>query len=76
MMDNRNDRPQAFCLGCHKQPSELSEYISAVRGSDMTPDDYVWKEEGTLNLENGHFLCTDCYINAGQPSSPRGWVAP
>lgn len=73
---DRPDRPEAFCLGCKKSPNELSEYVSAARGAEMTPDDYVWKEEGTLNLENGHFLCTDCYIKAGQPSSPRGWVAP
>jgi hypothetical protein len=41
----------------------------------MTPDDFVWREEGTLNRETGHFLCTSCYIKAGMPSSPRGWVA-
>lgn len=75
-IDIRNDRPQAFCLGCKKQPSELDEYVDAASDAGMTPDDYCWKEEGTLNLENGHFLCTSCYIKAGMPSSPRGWVAP
>jgi hypothetical protein len=76
-----NDRPDLFCVGCGKTPSELSEYISAAKEeasgvADMTPDDYVWQEEGTLNRENGHFLCTPCYVKAGMPSSPRGWVAP
>jgi hypothetical protein len=42
----------------------------------MTPDDFVREEEGTFNRSNGHFLCTDCYIAAGMPSSPEGWVAP
>lgn len=34
------------------------------------------REEGTLNPENGHYLCNDCYIRNGQPSSSRGWVCP
>lgn len=42
----------------------------------MTPDDYVWQEEGTLNQENGHFYCTTCYIAIGMPSSSSGWVCP
>ena len=71
-----------ICIGCGKAPHELDEYISAsseiatgVKGG-MKPEDYVWEEEGTLNRENGHFLCTECYIKAGQPSSSRGWIAP
>lgn len=63
------------CTGCGKSPSELDEYIGAGEANGMTPDDYCWDEEGTLNRENGHFLCTSCYIKAGMPSSPRGWTA-
>lgn len=37
---------------------------------------YVLMEEGTLNPNNGHFLCDDCYIKAGMPSAPGGWVCP
>jgi hypothetical protein len=73
---DRPDRPQAFCLGCKKQPSELEEYVGMGEAEGMTADDYCWEEEGTLNLENGHFLCTSCYVKAGMPSSSRGWVAP
>ena len=47
-----------------------------ARAYDMTPEQFVRREEGTFNIENGHFLCTDCYIAAGMPSSPRGWTAP
>ena len=71
-----------LCVGCGKTPSELDEYVGAASEEatgvvgGMTPDDYVWEEEGTLNRENGHFLCTNCYIKAGMPSSPRGWYAP
>jgi hypothetical protein len=72
----REDRPDLVCIGCGKSPSELSEYTGMAEVEGMTPDDYCWKEEGTLNRENGHFTCTPCYIKAGMPSSPRGWTAP
>jgi hypothetical protein len=76
--------PQAICTGCNKKPSELSEYVTAAKEMteyedvECTPDDYVWAEEGTMNRLNGHFLCTKCYIKAGQPSGPgnQRWVAP
>jgi hypothetical protein len=42
----------------------------------MTPEQVVREQEGTFNPRNGHFLCTDCYIKAGMPSSPVGWHAP
>lgn len=66
---------QPICTGCGKRPAELLEYVEAA-GKSMTPDDYVRREEGTYNRDNGHFLCTPCYSDAGMPSSPRGWVAP
>jgi hypothetical protein len=73
MRDIKND---LLCIGCGKAPNALQEYIDMGSVENMTPDEYVWEEEGTLNRENGHFLCTNCYIKAGQPSSPRGWTAP
>jgi hypothetical protein len=65
-----------ICTGCKKSPDELSEYVEAAAESNCSVEKYIWDEEGTLNKQNGHFLCTDCYIEAGMPSSPRGWVAP
>jgi hypothetical protein len=64
------------CIGCGKHPDQLDEYVEAARDFEITPDQYVRQEEGTYNRENGHFLCTPCYVDAGQPSSPRGWTAP
>lgn len=69
------------CQGCHKRPEELAEYTPAFTGAESTDADfdprvYVIHEEGTLNTSNGHFLCTDCYIKAGQPANPHGWVCP
>lgn len=74
-------RPTLICSGCNKSPSELDEYIAAASPEhsglpNMTPEDYCWEEEGTLNRENGHFLCTHCYVKAGMPSTPRGWTTP
>lgn len=70
-------RPQAICVGCNKKPNELPEYSDAMTESGLSNDDYVWKEEGTLNMTNGHFLCTPCYIKAGMPSARFGrWFAP
>lgn len=71
------ERPDLLCIGCGKTPGELREYKDMAEANRMaSADDYCWEEEGTLNRENGHFLCTPCYVKAGMPSSPRGWVAP
>lgn len=65
-----------ICIGCNKTPTEIEEYVDAALEDETTPDQYVRTEEGTYNPKNGHFLCTSCYIKAGQPSSPSGWRAP
>jgi hypothetical protein len=39
-------------------------------------DEWAWFNEGTMNWENGHYNCTECYMKAGMPSSPTGWKAP
>lgn len=66
-----------ICIGCHKTPKELPEYHQEFTGAPIDdPVAYVKEEEGTYNPNNGHFLCTECYIKAGMPTSPHGWVAP
>jgi hypothetical protein len=62
------------------------EMVWADKGDEwarMSPEEknemitnFVINEEGTYNRENGHFLCTECYIKAGMPSSPVGWKCP
>jgi len=52
------------------------EELNAI---EVTPEEvnaYVRRGEGTYNAENGHFLCTPSYIDAGMPSSKTGWKAP
>jgi hypothetical protein len=75
------DEIQPVCNGCGKKPAEIAEYVMeaqiyAEQDDEYTPDDFVRENEGTYNRENGHFLCTACYIGAGMPSSPTGWRAP
>ena len=65
-----------LCSGCRKTPRQIPEYRDAALAEETTPNDYVREHEGTLNRANGHFLCTKCYIVAGMPSRPGGWVAP
>lgn len=38
--------------------------------------EYVRCNDGTYNPINGHFLCDSCYIKAGMPTAPGGWVCP
>lgn len=68
--------PQPFCIVCYRLPSDIMEYSPTLTGVDLSADEYVKKEEGTYNRENGHFLCTKCYIGLGMPSSSGGWTAP
>lgn len=66
---------EPICTGCQRHPDEIPEYIEQSMNLDITPDKFVRREEGTYNRENGHFLCTECYIKAGMPSTERGWYA-
>lgn len=74
--------PEMICQGCMKGPLELDSYKWAMMEEgdpEPTPEqvlEYVWEEEGTMNHSNGHFLCDQCYINAGMPTAPGGWTCP
>lgn len=61
------ERPKARCVRCGRAPAQISEYQPEVTGEEMSAEEFVWAEEGTLNHENGHFWCTDCYIQIGLP---------
>ena len=69
-----------ICQGCFKPADQIDEYVEAAGQEGKTPDHYVMTDEGTYNPENGHFLCTECYIKAGMPASPPGsrygWKCP
>lgn len=75
-----------MCETFAKDMSSLDYFIFEDEGSMMDAHDsggveqmradYIREEEGTYNSENGHFLCDNCYIKAGMPSSSGGWVCP
>jgi hypothetical protein len=57
-------------------PEEISEYVTAAHDAEMSPDEFVKHFEGTYNTDNGHFTCTQCYLEMGAPSTRYGWRAP
>lgn len=65
-----------ICIDCKKNPNDLPEYVELANEEGITPDDFVIREEGTYNKNNGHFTCTTCYIKRGMPTRPNGWKAP
>jgi hypothetical protein len=66
-----------LCLYCKRRPADIPEYVACAIESNITPAEYVMKEEGTYNKYNGHFCCTDCYIEIGMPAhKDKQWVAP
>ena len=70
------ERPALTCFRCGRSPSEIAGYREFAADDGMTPDDWVWEEEGTLNRVTGHFACDGCYIAVGMPTAPCGWTAP
>lgn len=86
------DPEDPICVGCAKRPAETSEYDYLIFNTEdeaeigfatLSPEELAEerrkaciREEGTLNPENGHYLCNSCYLLNNQPSSPRGWKCP
>lgn len=70
------ERPALQCAMCGKTPEEIEEYKLFGEMNDMSPDEYVWSEEGTLNRDTGQFVCTDDYFKLGMPTAEGGWRVP
>ncbi len=71
------------CARCGNRPEddEMYKYMAESENPSVQPTveqirDYVYYNEGTLNHETGAYLCDECYIKAGMPSSREGWVVP
>lgn len=89
---HRDDPEDPICVGCARRPAEMEEYdilLPDYDGEHFDNDGHLrtltlaekrrlacTENEGTLNSENGHFLCTEDYIRNGSPSNSRGWVCP
>ena len=68
--------PNPFCPGCRLFAVQHPEMLAMVSAGEATSPEAAAREDGTYNPENGHFLCMECYIGAGMPSSPDGWTCP
>lgn len=55
------------CKVCGKQPHEIEEYVYYAKENEMTPEEFVWQQEGTYNPETQLFYCTECYFRVGMP---------
>lgn len=53
---------------CGQMPDQIDEFRELADEEGITPDEFVWREEGTLDRRTGQFLCTRCYLALGQPS--------
>lgn len=72
-----SDPEQPVCIGCGRYPEEIPAYVYWANAEGVeTPREYVLQEEGTLNGDNGHFACDDCYLAMGSPTAPGRWRAP
>jgi hypothetical protein len=83
VLEHTGDPSDPICVGCAKRPAEMTAYDGEIEDKPRTDEELAAartraciREEGTLNHENGHFLCDICYIKNGQPSSPSGWKCP
>lgn len=76
----RADRDRALvrplCIGCNRRPDDIREFATEAEHDGITADEWVRENEGSYNPDNGHFLCTECYVKRGAPSSHEGWRAP
>lgn len=73
----RKGRPIAYCMDCGRRGDQMREYqieTAAELGRSSTDDldiqdveDWLWRNEGTLERTSGLFVCTACYIKRGMP---------
>lgn len=63
---------------CGRSPAEIPYIVELSLVQGVTPDEWVLENEGTLNPENLHFACDECYIVLGTPALlvPERWVMP
>lgn len=64
---------ELHCGLCCRVPATIPGISDYAAREGLTPDEYVWREEGTLNRDTGQFACDACYIKLGMPSGPNGW---
>lgn len=62
------------CVVCGRPPAEIPEYADMANPDSpgyegyKSADEAVRYNEGTYNINNGHFYCTADYIKVGMPN--------
>jgi hypothetical protein len=59
---------------CKRTVDDIPEYVIEATMEGMTPSQFA-RDDGTYNAETNEVCCTECYMELGQPSGPRGWQA-
>lgn len=71
------ETPRPFDPFCNRYADQIPSVVYEARLVDLSPEQWVFQEEGTFNIHNLHFACDECYIKLGTPSAPGpGWKAP
>ena len=68
--------PEPYDPMCNRLAKDMAYLDGFLEHPNQTRAQYVVANEGTYNRANGHFTCDTCYIKAGMPTSPYGWVCP
>lgn len=56
------------CAMCNREPHEINEYVDIAKENNyVSAEQAVRYEEGTYHPAYEKFICTDCYVKAGQP---------
>jgi hypothetical protein len=56
-----------ICKRCGKFAYEIDEYRDMADALHMRSDDYVMEFETTMDHHTLQFLCTPCWLRAGEP---------
>lgn len=64
------------CAKCNREPKDIPEYRDDYKEYGASSPDAMAREDGTFNPDSNSFVCTECYVGIGCPSSPHGWTAP
>lgn len=62
------NKKELVCVECGKHPHEIMEYKFKGDINNMSPEEFVYQEDGTYNEEHNLFCCTKCYIKLGTPN--------
>ena len=60
------------CSGCGRSPQQIRGIVKAADKANLTPEEYIWKNEGSLNPISGKFLCDPCYVDSGMLPTTDG----